>query len=339
MYKIETYVWKGTLMKNILKYLLKRIFIGFFTIYLIITFTFFLLHNLPGNPFEEDGVVPDQVKENIMIKYELDKPLNIQYVKYVKNILKFDFGISMKKNGKTVNSIIKDSFKVSFELGTISVLISILFGIPLGIISAIKKDSNFDKIMLILSILLISIPSFILASLLQLYAVNIHKGILIDKFNLNLSKIPLVGFDKPSHKILPVMALSFFIIAKIIRITRVKVIEVLRQDYIKLAITKGLTPFYIIVKHTLKNAIIPIISVLSPIIVNVLTGSFIIENLFSIPGLGRYYVNSIIERDYTVVLGLTIFYSIFFIIIMLIVDILYVILNPNIRLGGVSNEV
>lgn len=326
-------------MKNILKYLFKRLFIGLVTIYLIVTFTFFLLHNLPGDPFQEDDVIPSQIRENIVKKYDLDKPLSIQYIKYIKNVSKFDLGISMKKNGKSVNSVIKDGFKVSFELGIISILLSILVAIPIGILAAIKKDSKFDKAITVFSSLSTSIPSFILAGLLQIYAVYIHKGILIDKFNLPLSKISLVGFDSIDKKILPVIAVSLFIIAKLIRVTRLQIIEIMKQDYIKFAIVKGLSFKNILIKHCLKNAIIPIISILGPIVANVLTGSFVVENIFSIPGLGRYYVNSIYERDYTMVLGLTIFYSIFLIIIMILIDLIYSLVNPNIKIGGKKDEI
>lgn len=326
-------------MKNILKYLVKRLFIGLITVYIIVTITFFLLHNLPGDPFQEDDIVSLQIKENIVKKYDLDKPLSVQYIKYIKNISKFDLGISMKKNNKSVNSVIKDGFKVSFELGIISILLSILVAIPIGILAAIKKDSKLDKAITVFSSLLVSIPSFILAGLLQIYVVYIHKGILIDKFNLPLEKISLVGFDSIDKKILPVIALSLFIIAKLIRVTRLQIIEIMKQDYIKLAIAKGLSFKNVIIKHCLKNSIISIMSVLGPIITNVLTGSFVIETIFSIPGLGRYYVNSIYERDYTMVLGLTIFYSIFLIIIVILIDLIYSLVNPSIKIGGKKDEI
>lgn len=299
-------------MKNILKFIFKRVFTGLITLWLVVTITFFLLHKLPGDPFESEKAIPPQVKANLMAKYNLDKPLSEQYIKYLKDISKGDLGISMKEKGRTVNSVIKRSFPISADLGIRAILFGLLVGIPLGILSALNRGKKADYFSMVIAVIGISVPSFVIAGLLQLYAVNIHKGIFIDTLHLPIGKILLTGWDSPVKKILPVIALGFFSVAEIARLMRSKMIEIMDQDYIKLAISKGVSPFNIVIKHALRNAILPIITVISPSIAAILTGSFVIETMFSIGGLGKYYIGSIIDRDYTMVLGVTsILFSIF----------------------------
>lgn len=320
-------------MRNTLKFILKRIFTGLLTLWLVITITFFLLHKLPGDPFDSEKAIPPKIKENLMQMYDLDKPLSVQYAKYLKNISKGDLGISMKERGRTVNSIIKRSFPVSADLGIRAVLFGLVFGIPLGIAAALKRGKKMDHFSMIIAVIGISVPSFVIAGILQLYAVEIHKGILIDKLGLPLVKILLTGWDMPSKKILPVIALGFFSVAEVARLMRSKMIEIMEQDYIKLAIAKGVSPINVVLKHALRNAILPIITVISPSIAAILTGSFVIETMFSIGGLGKYYIGSIIDRDYTMVLGVTVFYSAFLILMMIVMDVAYAIVDPKIKLG------
>ncbi|WP_156299567.1 ABC transporter permease [Streptobacillus canis] len=320
-------------MRNTLKFILKRIFTGLLTLWLVITITFFLLHKLPGDPFDSEKAIPPKIKENLMQMYDLDKPLSVQYAKYLKNISKGDLGISMKERGRTVNSIIKRSFPVSADLGIRAVLFGLVFGIPLGIAAALKRGKKMDHFSMIIAVIGISVPSFVIAGILQLYAVEIHKGILIDKLGLPLVKILLTGWDMPSKKILPVIALGFFSVAEVARLMRSKMIEIMEQDYIKLAIAKGVSPINVVLKHALRNAILPIITVIFPSIAAILTGSFIIETMFSIGGLGKYYIGSIIDRDYTMVLGVTVFYSAFLILMMIVMDVAYAIVDPKIKLG------
>ena len=187
---------------------------------------------------------------------------------------------------------------------------------------------------MIIAVIGISVPSFVIAGILQLYAVDVHKAILINKLHLPLGKILLTGWDMPSKKILPVIALGFFSVAEVARLMRSKMIEIMDQDYIKLAIAKGVKPINIILKHALRNAMLPIITVISPSIAAILTGSFVIETMFSIGGLGKYYIGSIVDRDYTMVLGVTVFYSAFLILMMIIMDILYALVDPKIKLEG-----
>ena len=320
-------------MKNILKFLIKRIAMGLVTLWLVITITFFLIHMLPGDPFQSEKAIPPKVKENLMAKYHLDRPLGEQYVEYLKNIAKGDLGASMKVRGRTVNDVIKKSFLTSADLGARSIIFALALGIPLGIVAALKRGKYQDRLAMIVAIIGISVPSFVLAGLMQKYFVDIHNGILIDEYNLPLVRILLSGWDRPEKKILPVVALGLYTVALIARLLRDKMIEVMGQDYIRLAIAKGVKPKNIVFKHALRNAILPIITIMGPTIAAVLTGSFVIEKMFSIPGLGKYFVDSINDRDYTMVLGVTVFYAIFLIIMMILVDIVYVMVDPKIKLG------
>ena len=320
-------------MKNILKFLIKRIAMGLVTLWLVITITFFLIHMLPGDPFQSEKAIPPKVKENLMAKYHLDRPLGEQYVEYLKNIAKGDLGASMKVRGRTVNDVIKKSFLTSADLGARSIIFALALGIPLGIVAALKRGKYQDRLAMIVAIIGISVPSFVLAGLMQKYFVDVHNGILIDQYNLPLIRILLSGWDRPEKKILPVVALGLYTVALIARLLRNKMIEVMGQDYIRLAVAKGVKPKNIVFRHALRNAILPIITIMGPTIAAVLTGSFVIEKMFSITGLGKYFVDSINDRDYTMVLGVTVFYAIFLIIMMILVDIVYVLVDPKIKLG------
>ena len=311
-------------MKNVLKFLIKRILMGFVTLWLVITITFFLLHLLPGDPFQSEKAIPPKIKENLMAKYHLDKPLGVQYVEYLKSISKGDLGMSMKVRGRTVNDVIVDSFPVSADLGARAIIFALAVGIPLGIVAALKRGKYQDKISMVIAIIGISVPSFVLAGLMQKYAVDFHNGILIDKLHLPLFRILLSGWDDPTKKILPVIALGLYTVALIARLLR---------DKIRLAIAKGVKPKDIVLKHALRNAILPIITIMGPTIAALLTGSFVIEQIFTIPGLGKYFVQSINDRDYTMVLGVTVFYAIFLIIMMILMDIVYALVDPKIKLG------
>ena len=321
-------------MKNILKFLFKRIAMGLVTLWLVITITFFLIHMLPGDPFQSEKAIPPKVKENLMAKYHLDRPLGEQYVEYLKNIAKGDLGSSMKVRGRTVNDVINQSFLTSADLGARSIIFALVLGIPLGIIAALKRGKYQDRLAMIVAIIGISVPSFVLAGLMQKYFVDIHNGFLIDNgFLPEFFRIRLSGWDSPEKKILPVVALGLYTVALIARLLRDKMIEVMGQDYIRLAVAKGVKPKNIVFTHALRHAILPIITIMGPTIAAVLTGSFVIEKMFSIPGLGKYFVDSINDRDYTMVLGVTVFYAIFLIIMMILVDIIYVLVDPKIKLG------
>ena len=321
-------------MKNILSFLVNRIIMGLVTLWLVVTITFFLLHLLPGDPFQSEKAIPPKIKENLMAKYHLDKPIGEQYVQYLKSVSKGDLGESMKVRGRTVNDVIKKSFPISADLGARSIIFALVVGIPLGIVAALKRGKYQDKIAMIIAVIGISVPSFVLAGLMQKYFVDVHNGFLIDKLGLpDFLRIRLSGWDSPEKKILPVVALGLYTVALIARLLRDKMIEVMGQDYIRLAIAKGVKPRDIVVKHALRNAILPIVTIMGPTIAAVLTGSFVIEKVFTIPGLGKYYIQSINDRDYTMVLGVTVFYAAFLILMMIVMDIVYALVDPKIKLG------
>ncbi len=321
-------------MKNILSFLVNRIVMGLVTLWLVVTITFFLLHLLPGDPFQSEKAIPPKIKENLMAKYHLDKPIGEQYIQYLKSVSKGDLGESMKVRGRTVNDVIKKSFPISADLGARSIIFALVVGIPLGIVAALKRGKYQDKIAMIIAVIGISVPSFVLAGLMQKYFVDVHNGFLIDKLGLpDFLRIRLSGWDSPEKKILPVVALGLYTVALIARLLRDKMIEVMGQDYIRLAIAKGVKPRDIVIKHALRNAILPIVTIMGPTIAAVLTGSFVIEKVFTIPGLGKYYIQSINDRDYTMVLGVTVFYAAFLILMMIVMDIVYALVDPKIKLG------
>ncbi len=320
-------------MKNLLRFLLTRIVSGFITLWLVITITFFLLHMLPGDPFQSEKAVPPKIKENLMAKYHLDKPIHVQYFYYLKDVSKGNLGLSMKNLGRSVNDVIAQSFPVSADLGSRAVLFSLIVGIPIGIIAALRRGKASDSGVMMIAVIGISVPSFVLAGLLQRFFIEIYNKIWIDSWHLPFMRIRIAGWDDPANRILPVIALGMYTVAVIARLMRNKMIEVMGQDYIKLAIAKGVSQRTVIFKHAFRNAVLPIVTLMGPTIAAVLTGSFVIENMFSIPGLGKYYIDSIYQRDYTMVLGITVFYAAFLIFMIIIVDLLYVLIDPRIKLG------
>lgn len=325
-------------MKNLLRFLLTRIVSGFITLWLVITITFFLLHMLPGDPFQSEKAVPPKIKENLMAKYHLDKPLHVQYFYYLKDVSKGNLGLSMKNLGRSVNDVIIQSFPVSADLGSRAVLFSLIVGIPIGIIAALRRGKASDSGVMMIAVIGISVPSFVLAGLLQRFFIEIYNKIWIDSWHLPFMRIRIAGWDDPANRILPVIALGMYTVAVIARLMRNKMIEVMGQDYIKLAIAKGVSQRTVIFKHAFRNAVLPIVTLMGPTIAAVLTGSFVIENMFSIPGLGKYYIDSIYQRDYTMVLGITVFYAAFLIFMIIIVDLLYVLIDPRIKLGKGTND-
>ncbi|MBE3594325.1 MAG: ABC transporter permease [Candidatus Carbobacillus altaicus] len=303
------------------KYILKRTLWMIVTLWVIITLTFILMHSIPGDPFSQEGKkYPEQILKNLRAKYHLDQPLYVQYLLYLKNILVLDFGPSIKSDVRTVNDVIRDGFPVSLQLGLFAVGFALLFGIIFGIIAALNRGRPLDYISVAIAVLGISIPSFILAPLLQ------------KVFALDWKILPPAQWGSFKHMILPAFALSLGPLAVITRLMRSSMLDVLGQEYIKTAEAKGLGTFAIMVKHALRNAILPIITYLGPLLASVLTGTFVIEKIFAIPGLGKYFVDSIVNRDYPMIMGTTIFYSIILVVLMLAVDIAYTLIDPRIRL-------
>jgi oligopeptide transport system permease protein len=288
----------------------------------IITITFLLMHAIPGGPFTGEKNIPPAVLKNIEERYRLADPLWQQYVDYLANVSRFDLGPSFKYEGRTVNDIISESFPVSLELGLMSIAIATLLGIPAGAVAALRQNQWQDYATMLLATLGVSVPSFVLATLL------------IYLFAIQLQWLPAAMWDGPEYIILPALALAGHPMAFIARLTRSSMLEVLAQDYIKTARAKGLSQTVILYRHALRNALIPVVTYMGPMAAAILTGSFIIETIFAIPGLGRHFVTSIYNRDYTVILGVTVFYSALVISLNLVVDLLYPLLDPRIKLDG-----
>lgn len=292
------------------------------TLLTITTLTFLLMHAIPGDPFTSEQRIPEAVLKNLYAYYGLDKPLYIQYLQYMKGIFTLDFGPSLKSETREVIDIIWDGFPVSARLGIQAILIAVIFGITLGIVAALKQNGLIDYLSMVLAVIGISVPSFIFATLLIHY------------FAVTWRIFPVASWGSWEHTILPSIALAMTPLAYIARLMRSSVLEVLEQDYLKTAIAKGVFGKRLILKHVLRNAILPVITVLGPISAGILTGSFVIEQIFGIPGLGKYFVSSIVDRDYPVILGTAVFFSSILVILVFIVDIAYGFIDPRIRVTG-----
>ncbi|MCX7920762.1 MAG: ABC transporter permease [Clostridia bacterium] len=301
-------------------YILKRFFYSLLSLFIIITASFFMMHAMPGSVYTAEKKLPPAIEENIKAKYGLDKPLHEQYLLTLTNLAKLDFGMSMHNEGRGVNDIIEEHFPVSASLGTLSIVLVLLGGVPLGIVSAMNKGKWQDNVSMVIVTLGVTVPGFVVAALAQYF------------ISVKLKLLPVMGFDTPKHWILPGVALSFFYMAFIARLIRSGMVEVLEQDYIRTARAKGLSKAVVVYKHALKNAVLPVIAFLGPLAAGILTGTFVIERVFSIPGLGRYFISSISNRDYTVIMGVTVFYAAFLLLMVFIVDIIYVIIDPRIKL-------
>lgn len=289
-------------------------------VWIIVTATFFLMHAIPGGPFARDKKLPPEIIRAIEARYQLDQPLWVQYVSYLRNLIKWDLGPSYKYTGRSVNEMINSAFPVSATLGLLAVACSLGFGLPAGIISALKQNKWQDNVFMFLAIIGVSVPSFVIAAILMYV------------FALKLRWLPPAMWGSPSQAVMPVIALSTMEMAVFARLMRSSMLEVINQDYIKVARAKGLPERLVIWRHAVRNALIPVVTVAGPLVADVLTGSFVIERIFAIPGLGRHFVTSISNRDYTVTLGVTVFYSIFLVIMMLLVDLAYAWIDPRIKI-------
>ncbi len=304
-----------------LKYIIQRLLAMIVTLFMIATITFFLMHAVPGGPFASEQKVPPEVQKALEDKYHLNDPVIKQYFDYMSGLIRFDLGPSFKFKGVTVNSLIQRGFPVSAKLGIFSVLAILVLGIPLGVIAALKHNKWQDTCVRFTATIGITVPSFVIATVL-LYI-----------FALKLRILPSFGIETWKGYVLPVAALSGYSVSFVARLTRSSLLEVFRQDYMRTARAKGLGESKILIKHGLKNALIPIVTVLGPLIAGLLTGSFVIESIFAIPGMGGYFVNAISNRDYTVIMGITVFYAAFLLIMIFIVDLIYGLLDPRIKLG------
>lgn len=308
------------------KYVLKRLLYLFFTLWVIVTITFFLMNSLPGDALQTSTkLLPPEVEHNLRIKWGLDKPITERYTIYMSNILQGDFGESMKTPGLTANDIFVDRFPVSARLALQAALFAISTGLTFGIISALNRNTWIDYFVIFIAIIGVSVPSFVYAAMLQKYLAGTYFPII----GWPTEHMWLSGFR---YTILPTLALSFGGIATFSRFMRNSVLDVKGQDYILTAEAKGASQFRIITRHILRNSIIPIVTIAGPYVAALLTGSFIIERIFVIPGLGEYFIESINGRDYNMIMAMTILCSMLFMIALLIVDVIYVCVDPRVKI-------
>lgn len=301
------------------KYSLKRIVGMFITLFLVATITFVLMRSIPGSPFTSERNLTPEIEQALMEKYELDAPLYKQYLSYMKGLAKGDLGVSYKKKGVTVNEIIAQTFPASAQIGLLAVVFILLIGIPLGVLSALKQNTAVDYVIMIIATIGVTIPSFVVGAFIMYI------------FGEKLAWIPAGGLEEWKGYIGPVIALAGFSVAYVMRLTRSSMLEVLRQDYIRTARANGLSTVRVIGKHALKNALIPVVTYVGPMIASILTGSFVVEKIFAIPGMGKYFVESVTNRDYTIIMGVTIFYAAIYVVMVLIVDIAYGLIDPRIK--------
>lgn len=301
------------------RYIVKRIISSVVTIWFILTFTFILMHSIPGDPLSTGKALKPEVEAAVRAKYGLDKPKIEQYVTYLKNFVKGDLGVSYTKLGLTTNRIIGDGFPYSLKIGAGASVFIIVFGISFGVLAALKQNKIPDRLVMIVSTLGATIPSFVFATMF-LYI-----------FSRKLGWVPSFGVGTWKHYVGPILCIGMFSLSYVSRLTRTSVLDVLQQDYIRTARAKGLSEGTVIVKHALRNALIPVVTYLGPMIAGLLTGSFVVEKVFGIAGIGSLFTSSITNRDYTLIMGVTVFFGVFIVVATLVVDILYVFIDPRIK--------
>lgn len=303
------------------KYIFQRIWTSLLTLWVVITLTFFMMRAIPGGPFTDEKGIPPQIMEKMMDRYRLNDPLMKQYATYLKNVLCFDLGPSYRYEGMTVNQIIAQSFPVSLEVGSLAILIALAIGIPAGTMSALRRGHWQDRTSMVLATLGITIPNYVIATLL------------VYLFVYKLGWATVGFWEGIKTAILPAVTLAGYPTAFISRLTRSSMLEIIQQDYIRTAYSKGLRERTVIYIHGLRNAIIPVITYLGPLAAGILTGSFVVEQIYGLPGLGTFFVTSISNRDYTTIMGVTIFYSALLVFLNLAVDISLGFIDPRIKIN------
>lgn len=304
------------------KYLLKRVAILILTLFIVATATFFLMKLMPGTPLQNEAKLTPAERASILKQYGLDKPILVQYLVYLLGIVHGNFGLSFQFSDQPVSYLISSRMGPSMQLGFQAIVLGVFLGIILGAIGAIRKDSWADKLATVISILGIAIPSFVLAVLLQYY------------IGLKLKWLPVADWGSFQYSILPTLALAASPLAETARFIRTEMVEVLGSDYIELARAKGLSRFDIVYHHALRNSLIPLVTLIGPLAANLMTGSMVVENIYSVPGIGEQFVKSILTNDYPTIMGVTIFYSALLCIMLLITDVVYGFIDPRIRLTG-----
>lgn len=308
-----------------LTYTFKRLIQGFVTVWFIATATFVAMHAVPGDPLANQKATTEQIRRNLAARYGLDRPILEQYGVYLGNMARGDFGLSFTQENRRVNDIIRESFPVSATLGLLAVAFAAVGGVLLGALTALYRNRLPDLVITVLVILGISVPSFVVAAFSQLTLVNINAW-------LGVSFLPVAGWGSLRHMIVPSMVLGLGTMAYLTRLMRSSMLEITGSDFIRTARAKGLPPARIFLKHQLRNAILPVITVLGPTIAAITTGGFVVELVFAIPGLGRSFVQSVQQLDYTVIMGTTVFYGAFLVFMVIVVDLLYGLIDPRVRL-------
>ncbi|MGE4272703.1 MAG: ABC transporter permease [Desulfitobacterium sp.] len=302
------------------KYLVKRILLAIMTVWLVATLTFSLMFMVPGGPFLAEKAPSAATLEALNAKYGLDQPKIVQYKNYMVKLSQGDLGVSIKQRGRTVTELIATGFKVSAKVGGLAILLAVAIGIPLGCIAALNRGKWLDNFIVIISTFGIAVPGFVVGTVLMI--------ILSVKLNL----LPTYGLSSWKHFIMPVISLAFYPTAYISRLMRSSMLEVLGQDYMRTARSKGVPKWIMLFKHALRNAVLPVVTYLGPLLAYTLTGSFVVEKIFTIPGLGNSFISSITGRDYTMIMGTTIFLASLVIFMNLVVDIAYKVIDPRIKL-------
>jgi oligopeptide transport system permease protein len=301
------------------RYFLKRIAGSLPTLFIIITIAFFMIRLAPGGPFDSERPIPAEIAANLDRVYHLDDPLLVQYGHYLLNVLQGDFGPSFKYQDYSVTELIQQGFPVSLQLGVLAIALALLLGMMLGAVAALKQNSFIDHLVMTLAMTGIAIPNFVIAPILALI------------FGVLLGWLPAGGWGSWQHMILPIIALSLPQVATVARMTRASLIETLHTPYLRTARSKGLPMRLLLFRHALKPTLLPILSWLGPATAAIITGSVVVEQIFGLPGIGRYFVNGALNRDYTLVMGVIIFYGVLIILMNLVVDLLYAYFDPRIR--------
>ena len=302
------------------KYIFKRIGLGALTLFIVATVTFFLMNIVPGGPFAAEKAVSAEAQAAMNEKYGLDKSVPEQYVNYMERLLHGDLGVSIKQRGRTVNEIIASKFPVSAKIGGLSIIVALSIGIPLGSVAALKRGKWVDNTIMFFSTCGIAVPSFVVCTLLMYV------------FSIQLGWLPTYGLSSWKHYIMPVFALSLYPMSYIARLMRSSMLDVLGQDYMRTARAKGLSQTKSLFKHALRNAVLPVVTYMGPLLAYTLSGSFVVEKIFTIPGLGSEFIGSITGRDYPLIMGTTIFLAMMIIIMNVLVDIAYKFIDPRIKL-------
>lgn len=313
-----------------LRYTISRLLYGVLTVWFIATATFVAMHAVPGDPLLNNRAVSDEIRKNLEARYGLDKPVIQQYFIFLKNMAQGDFGISFTQKNRRVNDIIREHFPVSAILGVLAIFFAAAGGILFGAITSIYRNRFPDVVIMFVVILTISIPSFVFAALGQLAIIKVNKI-------LGFSLIPVAGWGTVQHMLVPALVLGLGTMAFLTRLMRSSMLEVINSDYVRTARSKGLSPTRIFFVHQLRNASLPVITILGPAVAAITTGGFVVESIFAIPGLGRYFVQAVQQLDYTVIMGTTVFYGAFLVLMVIAVDIVYSFVDPRIRLHSASH--